>query len=177
MTFPEHLETPTELYNSRDVVVALEQLEKDDLAESITAVENVGLAQHPVGYGRDIEYANPLLRPQLPKQAREIFEAGYRTLILLHEQSLTDYAERVDAFLQAYPGILRYIDSVHDESRVITEMRVEPADATHRALWLSVIDDHNEHVWLVTGQLQCDVARFEPELRHALQPLLSPDEA
>ena len=176
MSSPEYSDAPAEIFGSEAVAQTLEQLEKEDYAEAIRAVENVGLARHLVGYGRDIEYAHALLRPQLPKQAREVFEGGYRTLVALHESSLADYAERTAAFLRAYPGVLQYTERTQNDKRVIITMKMEPADSVHRAAWLSVVDDHEERVWLASGQLQCDVSRFDPALRDSLIPLLRPDE-
>lgn len=173
----EELTQPPKLFAAEEMAQALERLNKDDYAEAIRIIVNTTLGEHLLGNEVDIQYAHQLLRPQLPKAARVHFEAGYRALVALHESSLTDCVERTQAFLDAYPGALQYQDSISGENGQVVTMRLLPPDKVHRAVRLAVFDDREEQLWLAGRErLQCDVTRFEPELRQALEPLLSPDE-
>lgn len=178
MVSPEADTNPRDgLYDIPSVVSALEAINKDDYALTITAVKDVVKAQHAKGYGYDLEYARLLLRPQLPVEAKEHFEIGYRVLNALHEAELAGIAERANEFLMSHPGVLVCTNTKSGEQRTVQELAVTWPDSVHRVARLKAIYNTDEQ-WLryAGDSLSCDIRAFEPELQVALDPLLNPNE-
>lgn len=179
MVSPEADRNPRDgLYDIPSVVSALEALDQEDYALAITAVEDVIKARRAKGYGDDLQYARLLLRPQMPPEAKEHFEIGYRVLNALHEEELAGMAERTNAFLLSHPGVLVYTSPEAGEQRAVTRLAVKGPDSVYRIARLSVVYDTDEQ-WLKSrgDTLNCDIYALEPELQVALEPLLNPNEA